>query len=614
MNQVRLKTPHLFIGFGATIILLIVLAISGFVQMSRLNRQLDTILSERNIKVQLASQMRNVARERAMLLYAMAFEENEISREELRNQFYQLASDFMVSRDQLESMQLSPLEQSYIDHSREMSLQGSNAQAKVIELIIANRITEANEIQSRLATPIQRKVLESLNRLVSYQQEQTALAVAATTRNYNNALTAFGINALFIVILSIAVATVAIRRTRASQEALHEARNQALAASTAKSEFLANMSHEIRTPMNGVLGMLNLLRRTEPDPVQKDYIDSAYASGEILLSVINDILDFSKIEAGKMVLDQCQFDLQTTIRRTLDLFSATASEKGVDLRLEIANGVPHQVIGDQTRLRQIVTNLVGNAVKFTATGEVVVRASCELESDSVPPGHFQLLIEVADTGIGISSRKQREMFDPFSQADSSITRRYGGTGLGLAITRRLTELMGGTIGLESKEGAGSIFYVRVPLIHRLICDRSSRDDSDLQPVWADRPKMPPESRVIVVEDNLINRKVATAILKQMGMEVLSATNGREAVDLCRSEQVDLILMDCQMPVLDGYQATAMIRQLPGKNGSVPVIALTANALASERERCLTAGMNDYLAKPFVPDELERKVLRWLTRE
>lgn len=402
---------------------------------------------------------------------------------------------------------------------------------------------------------------------------------------------------------------------------LREAKSAAEAASGAKSRFLAMMSHEIRTPLNGVTGMLHLLLRDQPAPRQRRWIDMAQAAAETLLRVINDVLDFSKVEAGKLDLRPVPSDVRDTVRKAVGVFASRATEKGLAWEVRIDSRVPVRVMADADRVAQVLSNLVGNAVKFTDSGGVRLEVTLAAASD----GHAEVRFEVRDSGPGLSAEDQESLFQPFSQVDNSSTRRHGGTGLGLGICKQLVELMGGRLGVISAIGSGSTFWFEIPL-------PTVSDTAGVEPPKAEAEAEVPRAaegrdlarircrngRVLVAEDNEINQELAQEMIRMCGCECRCVGTGQEAVELAAEGGFGLVFMDCMMPGTDGYGATRAIRAAEDARRAggeitfrIPIVAMTANAMEGDREVCLAAGMDDYLSKPLDPDQVAAMLAKWL---
>ncbi|MBZ5712534.1 ATP-binding protein [Nannocystis pusilla] len=416
-----------------------------------------------------------------------------------------------------------------------------------------------------------------------------AVALVASGESLVAAASAFAAAVVFLIFArALRVRDGIIRDLTAERALLHASRQQIDSVSRAKSDFIANISHEIRTPLGGVLGTTALLADTPLNDEQRAYLAAIRGAAEGLMALLGDILDMSKIEAGHLTFERSPFDLRKLAEDVIAMFGYVTRDKGLSLRLTYADGAARVFFGDPLRIRQVLTNLISNAVKFTAAGEV----RTEIRVGPVVHDEVRVELRVLDTGIGITAEQLPRIFDSFVQADASTTRRFGGTGLGLAICRALVRGMGGTLDVESEPGSGSTFTAALPL--------SVASENDLSGRTANTDTGGRKLRIVLADDNRINRTVVLALLERAGHTVTPVENGLAALAAVESAAPDIVFMDCQMPVMDGYEAATRLREA---GVTVPIIALTANARGDDRERCLAAGMTDYLTKPIRPEDL-----------
>ncbi|KAA3612490.1 MAG: response regulator [Calditrichaeota bacterium] len=393
-----------------------------------------------------------------------------------------------------------------------------------------------------------------------------------------------------------------------TNEKLKEALAKAESATRMKGDFIATVSHEIRTPMNGILGMTTLLRDSNLNEEQKEFVDMIQSSADSLLTIIDDILDFSKLESGKLRVENVSFNILEVLNEIAVVFGELSSSKGLDFQLKMEDEFQNNVIGDPVRLRQVLINIIGNAIKFTLQGYIKL----SVKMDSIAGNIKMVQFKIEDTGIGIEKQQLDTIFDRFTQADASTTRKFGGTGLGLAITKELVDLMSGELQIDSRPGIGTVFLIKIPF--KLDSSlRGNEEKPNNNRNLASLNGIAKGKTILLVEDNLINQKVASLILQKTGCSIETALNGQEAVEMVKSNNYDLIFMDIQMPVLNGVEATAKIRVLQQNDKYTPIIAMTADAMKGDREKYISAGMDDYISKPIKQEVLFSVLSEWISK-
>jgi len=724
------------VGMGFSVILVLVLLVTSvsLYRLQEFNANTEAIVDIHNKKVALAFAMRDAIMQRSISIYTMLASDDYFARDEELLRFYSYAGDYRNQREEL--VRLGANKREYEIYKR-LEIAANRAQLKnrtVAELLMQETPDNVITVAATEGLHEQKILLGLLDELIRLQQEYTDRAVESNKNDYQFIWLMLLLLGIFSLVVGVFIARAVTRSVRNKSQELSEkntklslAYSQAEDSTKAKSTFLANMSHEIRTPMTGVLGMLDLLRDTHLVSEQKYFVDTAYNSAEALLSVINDVLDFSKIEAGKIKFESISFDVRHLLEEVVGLYAKKTQDKGVEIISYVDNDIPEYVLGDPTRLRQILNNLIGNAMKFTDHGEIFIGLECDKDPSSAGNNLYQFIVR--DTGVGISESSKKLIFDNFEQADESTTRKYGGTGLGLSICRQMVELFGGKMGVDSIKGVGSTFWFtarlasskrmgdyrkkgrffsltiyifarsvavreaitslveywgctvvmsidctsdvftvpNIPSVDLAILDidellscnitdayllrtkivnaknsigifklsendvtgkaevfqldisisrpvrRSAlfealsllegRENNDTDNTKVTDKYLSPQTHaasVLLVEDNAINQQVAVTILHKQGYKVDIASDGLQAFLLFQSNKYHVVLMDCQMPLMDGFEATRKMRKMEYEQGlkRTPIIALTANALDEDREACLSSGMDDFLVKPI----------------
>ena len=610
MRAMKSRTAILT-GFGLIIIILISFVGTLLLHINNSTDQLSRLSTLQRAGV-LTLEMRQSALQRSVNLLRMTTNSDPFYREEKLSEFYKLGTQFILAREEFENIPMSIVDQDIWNKTLADIRQGTLLQNQVIDTLQSDAniysISQKKSIEDMLS--VQDKVAEGMGKLLTNAQDHIVELTKKAREANTNVLLIMTFLSLIGAITAGAITLYVLRTSSVSEKSLIRAKEDALSANRSKSQFLANMSHEIRTPMNAIIGLNYLLTKEITQPKLNGQLLMIGKAAQHLLRIINDILDLSKIESGKFTLEKTDFSLSQVVDHTFSLLNERASDKNLKMVLDIANDIPEKLLGDSMRIEQVLLNFVGNAIKFSERGKITVRATMVEEYTQ----SLLLRIEVDDQGIGLTLEQQTKLFQAFSQADDSTTRKYWGSGLGLIICKHLATLMGGNVGVASDPGIGSTFWFTVKVdkgsdIKVPSNIKQSPSKEELLKTLVHRFR---GAKILLAEDDAFNQEVAIELLGQAGLMVDVVENGKQAVEHVITGNYALVLMDMQMPEMDGLEATRCIRKLPDKS-EIPILAMTANAFEDDKLQCLEAGMNDHITKPVDPEKLYETLVNWLPK-